>query len=135
MIAFDLARNVRSGDTEGIIKDFKIFLAAIPYDIQLRNEKYYQTIFFLLFLMLGVYIEAESCTNHGRIDAVAMCNEWVYIFEFKINRNAECALNQIKEKEKFRKYQRSRKRMILIGANFNMETSQLDDWKQEEVNL
>ncbi len=45
--------------------------------------------------MLGVYIEAESRTNDGRIDAVAMCGEWIYLFEFKINRNAECALDQI----------------------------------------
>ena len=134
-IAVGLARHVRSGNTEGIMKDFKTFLAAIPYDIQLSNEKYYQTIFFLLFLMLGVYIEAESRTNDGRIDAVAMCGEWVYLFEFKINRNAECALDQIKEKEYFRKYQHSGKRIILIGANLNMETRQLDDWKQEEVSL
>ena len=134
-IAVGLARHVRSGNTEGIMKDFKIFLAAIPYDIQLSNEKYYQTIFFLLFLMLGVYIEAESRTNDGRIDAVAMCGEWIYLFEFKINRNAECALDQIKEKEYFRKYQHSGKRIILIGANLNMETRQLDDWKQEEVSL
>ena len=134
-IAVGLARHVRSGNTEGIMKDFKTFLAAIPYDIQLSNEKYYQTIFFLLFLMLGVYIEAESRTNDGRIDAVAMCGEWIYLFEFKINRNAECALDQIKEKEYFRKYQYSGKRIILIGANLNMETRQLDDWKQEEVSL
>ena len=132
-IAVELARHVRSGCTEGIMKVFKIFLAAIPYDVQLKNEKYYQTVFFLLFLMLGVYIEAESRTNDGRIDAVAMCGEWVYLFEFKINQNAETALNQIREKEYFRKYQNSGKRIILIGANFNMTTRQLDDWKQEEL--
>ena len=133
-IAVDLARHVRSGNTEGIMKVFKVFLAAIPYDVQLKSEKYYQTVFFLLFLMLGVYIEAESRTNDGRIDAVAMCGEWVYLFEFKINRDAETALSQIREKEYFRKYQNSGKRIILIGANFNMAARQLDDWKQEELN-
>ena len=132
-IAVDLARHVRSGNTEGIMKVFKVFLAAIPYDVQLKSEKYYQTVFFLLFLMLGVYIEAESRTNDGRIDAVAMCGEWVYLFEFKINRDAEIALSQIREKEYFRKYQNSGKRIILIGANFNMAARQLDDWKQEEL--
>ena len=132
-IAVDLARHVRSGNTEGIMKVFKVFLAAIPYDVQLKSEKYYQTVFFLLFLMLGVYIEAESRTNDGRIDAVAMCGEWVYLFEFKINRDAETALSQIREKEYFRKYQNSGKRIILIGANFNMAARQLDDWKQEEL--
>ncbi|WP_294482284.1 PD-(D/E)XK nuclease domain-containing protein [uncultured Victivallis sp.] len=68
-------------------------------------------------------------SSTGRIDAAAMCGEWVYHYEFKINRNAECALDQIKKKEYFRKYQHSGKRLILIGANFNMGTRQLDDGK------
>lgn len=40
-----------------------MFFSAIPYDIQLADEKYYQTVFYILFLLLGVYIEAEARTN------------------------------------------------------------------------
>ncbi len=131
--AINLARLVRSGDVDGFMKSLNTFLAAIPYDIQIEQEKYYQTIFFLLFLLVGVYIEAEARTNNGRIDAVAAYNEWVFIFEFKINQDAEVALSQIREKEYFAKYQHSGKKIILIGANFDTRKRQIDDWKHEEI--
>lgn len=114
------------------MESLRAFLAMIPYDIQLNNEKYYQTIFFLLFLMLGVYIEAESRTSGGRIDAVAAYSDWGYIFEFKLNRNAAVALEQIREREYFRKYCCAGKRIVLIGANFSTETRQLENWTIEE---
>ena len=125
-----LARNVRSGDVDSFMDDMRGFFASIPYDIQLPDEKYYQTVFFLLFLMLGVYIEAESRTGNGRIDAVAACGDWIYIFEFKLDRTADIALEQIKDKEYFLKYRHSGKRIILIGANFDTQKRQLAEWKQ-----
>lgn len=60
-----------------------------------------------MFLLIGVRVEAESRTNNGRIDAVICDGDHVYIFEFKINQTAEIALEQIREKEYFRKYQHS----------------------------
>ncbi len=132
-VAVTLARYVRSGDIDGFMQNLQKFFATIPYDIQIKQEKYYQTIFFLLFLMLGVYIEAEARTNRGRIDAVASCGEWVYIFEFKLNQTAETALSQIRDKEYFKKYQNSGKSIVLIGANFDTESRQLSDWKHEEL--
>jgi hypothetical protein len=125
-----LARSVRSGDVDAFMDDMRGFFASIPYDIQLPDEKYYQTVFFLLFLMLGVYIEAESRTGNGRIDAVAACGDWIYIFEFKLDRTADIALEQIKDKEYFLKYRHSGKRIILIGANFDTQKRQLAEWKQ-----
>ena len=38
--------------------------------IQIKNEKYYQTIFYAIFMMLGLKVKDEIETNIGRIDAV-----------------------------------------------------------------
>ena len=127
-----LARSVQNGDVDGFMESLKSFLAAIPYDIQLKDEKYYQTVFYTLFLLLGVYIEAEARTNKGRIDAVAACGNWVYIFEFKLNQNAKAAMNQIRQKEYYQKYSQSGKNIILIGANFDFAQRQITDWTQED---
>ncbi len=132
-VCVTLAQQVRSGDLESFMKVLKNFFARIPYDLHLKNEKYYQTIYFTLFLMLGLYIEAESRTNDGRIDAVASCGEWLYLFEFKLDKNAEIALEQIREKEYFQKYLHSGKRIVLVGVNFNSETGQIDDWQKEDL--
>ncbi len=128
-----LARLVRSGEVDAFMELLKTFFAQIPYDIKLRNEKYYQTIFFMLFLLLGVHIEAEARTNNGRIDAVASYGEWTYLLEFKLNKNAKTALNQIKDKEYFRKYLHTGKRIIMIGVNFDSKSGQIKDWQKEEL--
>ena len=72
-------------------------------------------------------MEAESRTNNGRIDAVICDGDHVYIFEFKINQTAGIALDQIREKEYFRKYQHSGRKIILVGANFDTVSRQITE--------
>ena len=131
--AMELATSVREGKIEKFMETLKMFFSAIPYDIQLADEKYYQTVFYILFLLLGVYIEAEARTNRGRIDAVAACGDWVYIFEFKLNQNAPTALSQIRDREYYQKYHRAEKRIVLVGANFDSGKRQISDWLSEEL--
>lgn len=133
LIAVSLARHVRSGNADGFMNDLKSFLKKIPYEIQLPREKYYQTVIFLVFLLLGVHIDAESQTGDGRIDAVAAYGEWIYLFEFKINQSAEAAFDQIMRKEYFRKYLHTGKRTVVIGANIDIEKRQITDWKSLEI--
>lgn len=134
MIALSLAGHVRDGAVDRFMDDLKSFLKMIPYGIQLADEKYYQTIIFLVFLLLGIHIEAESQTSDGRIDAVASYGNWTYIFEFKLNQSAEIAFGQIMQKEYFRKYSHSGKRTIIIGANLDFEKRQISEWKHQEIN-
>ena len=56
-----------------------------------------------------------------------------YIFEFKLNQTAEIALEQIREKEYFRKYQHSGREIVLVGANFDTVSRQISEWKSEIV--
>ncbi len=129
----ELARLVCAGKVDEFMETLKNFFARIPYGIHVKEEKYYQTIFFMVFMMLGIYIEAESQTGDGRIDAVALSGQWLYIFEFKLDKDAETAISQIKTKEYFRKYSKSGKRIVLIGANFDSEKGQITKWISEEL--
>ena len=70
--------------------------------------------------------------EYGRIDAVAETDKWVYLFEFKLNKD-DSVLEQIKEKEYFKPYLLSNKRIMLVGVNFDTGTGKLSDWKDEEV--
>ena len=133
MVGVSLARHVRNGNVDGFMNDLKSFLKKIPYGIQLSEEKYYQTIIFLVFLLLGIHIEAESQTSDGRIDAVAAYGDWVYLFEFKLNQSAEIAFDQIMHKEYFHKYLHTGKRTVVIGANLDFATRQMTGWKHQEI--
>ena len=85
-----------------------------------------------MFRLLGYYIKAESHTNDGRIDAVAETDQFVFIFEFKLN-NDDSALSQIKEKEYYKQYELSQKKIFLNGVTFDTKTGQIIDWQTEEV--
>ena len=109
------------------------FLSEIPYGIQIKNEKYYQSIFFTIFRLVGTSIKSEIETSDGRIDAVIENETNVYIFEFKLDKSSEIALDQIVTKEYYEPYLNSGKKITLIGANFNSETRKMSEWVKKEL--
>ena len=106
-----------------------VFFANVPYTIQLQDEKYYQSLFFLIFKLIGLRTEAEVATNQGRIDCVIETAKQIFLFEFKLNKSAEEALQQIKETEYYEHYQLQGKPLILIGANFDGTQRKVSEWK------
>lgn len=126
-----LIRALRNDDFELFFDTLRIFFANIPYDLQINKEKYYQTVFYLIFSLIGLKIEAEIKTNKGRIDAVIIDKD-IYIFEFKFNKDKENALNQIKEKKYFEKYQGQNKKIYLFGVEFSDRN--VGDWVVETLN-
>jgi len=128
-----LADAMCTGDVQSLRKILEAFFAGFPYDLHRKNENNFQNIFFALFRLLGYYVEAESRTNNGRIDAVVQTDQWIYLFEFKIDRNAAEAMSQIRNKDYLRKYMQAGKKVFLIGANFSSEDGQISDWVAEEA--
>ena len=130
---YQLADNVTAGDVDAFMETMKIFFAKVGYDVHLKNENNYQLLFFSIFMLLGISITAESRTNNGRIDAVATNEDFVFVFEFKLNKTDEIALQQIKERDYFRRYMNSGKTIKLIGVNFDQEAAQIDSWKYATI--
>ncbi len=129
--AVEIADMLEEGDIDGAMEKIKHFFENIPCDIQIENEKYYQTIFFIIFRLIGLFIEAEARTSIGRIDAVAQTEKFVYIFEFKLNRSSAEALKQIHDREYYQKFLNSGREIILIGAKFSTKKHNIADWKTE----
>ncbi|MEA1901748.1 MAG: AAA family ATPase [Thermodesulfobacteriota bacterium] len=115
--AWKLIDALREHDFELFFDTLGIFFAEIPYDLHISKEKYYQTIFYLIFSLIGLKVKAEVKTNKGRIDAVIIDKD-IYIFEFKFNGDKDQALNQIKDKKYFEKYQGAGKGIYLFGVEF-----------------
>lgn len=104
-------------------------LANIDYDLFLNYEKYYQTIFYLIFKLIGLRIAAEVKTNAGRIDAVVETLDRIYLFEFKLDKDAASALQQVQTQRYYQKYALHGKPITGIGVNFNTKTRNVDEWK------
>ena len=128
----EMATALLKKDLKRLRKVMEVFFAGIPYTAHKKNESTFQTIFFSIFRLLGLYVEAESATNDGRIDAVVRTEDAVFIFEFKLD-NDPTALAQIKEKEYFKKYLLDRREIYIVGVNFDSEKGNLIGWEEEKL--
>ena len=128
----EIATALLNRDLKKLRKVMEIFFAGIPYTSHKKQESTFQTIFFSIFRLLGLYIEAESVTNDGRIDAVVQTDKAIFIFEFKLD-NDPTALEQIKEKEYYKKYLLDKRAIYIIGVNFDSEKGTLAGWNDELI--
>lgn len=100
--------------------------ANIPNQIfDIKSEHYYHSIILIAFQLLGCIADAEVSTSRGRIDAVVKTKNYIYVLEFKVKKNAEIALEQIRENSYTKKYNLDDREVICIGVTFeNKEIKQ-----------
>ena len=130
-VFINLYNAINENNLEDFIEALKVYYANIDYDLKTKDEKCYQLIFYLVFTNLSFRIKTEVKTNKGRMDAVVLTKDYIYIFEFKVNKSAEIAIGQIKEKEYYQKYLLDDRKLILVGVNFDSETGNVKDWQSE----
>ena len=76
-------------------------------------------------------MQAEVTTQKGRIDALVKTDTHIYVFEFKKNRKASVALEQIKENKYAEHFALSKKQIYLIGVAFNRQKRGISDSKMQ----
>ena len=139
---------LRADDVDDMLDALSCFFANIPANITVKREKYYQTLFYAVFVLIGARTHAECWTNRGRVDAVVETPRGVYVFEFKLGTggrdgarpspggpssvSAAAALAQIKAKGYAEKWLRCGKKVTLVGAAFDADMRNLSD-RQVEV--
>ena len=106
----------------------KIFFAGIPYDLSDRTERHYQAVFYIVFTLMGQFVETEVRSARGRADAVVRTRDCIYVFEFKLNGSAREALKQIDEKGYLIPYMQDGKCLVKVGVNFSKETRNIDEY-------
>ena len=122
-------RDLRKGDIESCLERTRSFFASSPNDLDNKTEKHYQTIFYLLFRLMGQYVDAEVKSAIGRADVVVRMTDTVYIFEFKYDGTPEEALAQIDSKQYAVPYQADGRAIVKIGVNFDSATRTIGGWK------
>lgn len=88
-------KDLMKGNIESCMVRTQAFFASIPNDLDTKTEKHYQTIFYLIFKLMGQYIDTEVKSAIGRADVVVKLQDTIYVFEFKIDGTADEALAQI----------------------------------------
>jgi hypothetical protein len=119
-------------DVDAVMLQLQAFFESIPYDLNYqKNEKYFQTIFYLVFTLLGQFTQAEARSANGRADAIVFTNNYIYIFEIKMdgNGNADAALQQIDDNRYALPYATDRRGVIKIGVVFDPGKRNITEWK------
>jgi hypothetical protein len=126
------------GDVEQFMDILTAFYASIPYDAvkqEHRDEQYYQHLFYLLFTLMGQFVETEVKSAKGRADAVVKTTDSIYVFEFKMDENstAEDALAQIDAQGYLVPYSADHhRRLIKIGVEFSKEEKGIKRWLMKQ---
>lgn len=124
----ELRKALSLKDLDNFFKILKRFFANIPYPLHVAQERYYQTILFVIAQLTGIESQAEVMTNEGRIDLVIEMPEVRYLFEFKFEGTADQALDQIQQNRYADKYIGLTKPLILVGASFG-DRGLIKEWK------
>ena len=119
---------LEAGEVDEVMEGLKCFFENIPYDLQVKYEKYYQSLFVSVFLMLKARVSSEVKTARGRIDAVVETPKFVYVFEFKIRGTSEETLAQIEEKGYAAKFASDPRKVFKIGCAFDWDAHNLGKW-------
>ena len=105
------------------------YLLTIPYCDNTQYEGHYQQLLYVIFSLLGRYVDVEVHTSRGRIDLVMKTGKTIYIFELKLNKSAEVAMQQIALKDYAAKYALSGLPVVKVGINFDEERRTISEWE------
>jgi Predicted AAA-ATPase/PD-(D/E)XK nuclease superfamily len=130
----DINKALQVRDLERVRVIINSILADLPSETFIKQtEGLYHGLVHVIFSYLGVFVSSEVHSSIGRADAVVETANDIFIFEFKFNKTAQEAIEQIKKKNYAGRYKTSGKNITGIGVNFNNDEKQIDDWVEVEL--
>ena len=124
---------VRRGDTDAFLQRLQSFFADTPYELARDLELHYQNVLFIVFKLLGFYVQVEYHTSRGRIDLVLKTADYIYVMEFKLEGTAEEALQQIEDKHYALPFATDQRRVYKVGVNFSKDKRNIEKWLVKEA--
>ena len=104
------------------------FLSTVPYCDRTDYEGHYQQMLYIIFSLLGAYVDVEVRTPMGRVDLVIRTATTLYVVELKLNQSATAAMQQIDLKNYPERFALCGLPVVKVGINFDMERHTLKDW-------
>ena len=130
----ELLRALRTQNETELREAINAVFAHIPYLLwQKENEHFYHAVIHLLFSLLGVYIHSEVHTKNGRADAIILYEDHVYCLEFKLDKSAESAVQQVKDKGYLDAYRNKASYFSIIGINFSSDEKKVEKLIWEDL--
>lgn len=124
-------KEIEHGDIDSFMERLQTLFDDNSYTVQGKKELYFHNTMFIVFKMLGFYVDVERTTSRGRIDLVIKTKDFIYIVEIKYDGTPDEALAQIAKNGYAAPYAQDSRKLYKIGVNFSSESRSIDGWKVE----
>lgn len=116
---------------EDALRLLQTFLSTVPKCDNTDYEGHYQQMLYIIFSLLGMYVDVEVRTPRGRVDMVLRTHTTLYVVELKLNKSADAAMRQIDLRNYPERFALCGLPMVKVAINFDSERHTLEDWKIE----
>ena len=127
MVAY-LSRDIRNDDMDSALRRLQTFLSTIPYCDNTRYEGHYQQMFYIIFSLLGSFVDVEVRTPRGRVDVVLRTKTTLYVMELKLDKTAGEAMEQINLKNYPERFALCGLPVVKVAINFDSERCTIGEW-------
>ena len=125
-----MAQALAQGDVDSALTLLQQFLLTVPYCDNANSEGHYQQVLYIIFtLVTGYFTDVEVRTPTGRVDVVLRTQKTLFLFELKLNKSVQAAMDQIDQKDYASKFALSGLPITKVGINFDSERRTISDWK------
>ena len=119
----------KNKDIPQVINIINAAFSTIPYDLwRGATELHYHALVHLTFSLLGSYIQSEVHSANGRCDALVQTDKYIFALEFKLDKTAQEALEQIEIKGYLSAFMLSPQQKIAVGINFSSEYKKVENY-------
>ena len=132
MVAY-LSRDIRNDDMDSALRRLQTFLSTIPYCDNTRYEGHYQQMFYIIFSLLGSFVDVEVRTPRGRVDVVLRTKTTLYVMELKLDKTAGEAMEQINLKNYSERFALCGLPVVKVAINFDSERCTIGEWKLQTI--
>lgn len=102
---------------------------AYPEGAQPEYEGEWSRQLYLIMKLMGAHAQTEIHMATGRADCVVKTPDFIYVFEFKLDKPVEDAIAQIEDKGYVIPYSADSRKQFKIGVVFSSEKRNVVDWK------
>lgn len=134
MVAY-LSNDIRNGDMDAALRRLQTFLSTIPQCDNTKYEGHYQQMFYIIFSLLGNYVDVEVRTPRGRVDMVLRTKTTLYVMELKLDKSADKAMAQIELKNYPERFALCGLPVVKIAVSFDSERCTIGEWRIDRFSV
>jgi hypothetical protein len=122
-----------NSDWDSFFELIDVVLASVPYDLFEKKERFFHALVHVLLTSTGLMTFSEVHTKEGRMDTVLVTSKTVFIFEFKADKSAVSAMQQVQNLDYPKRFGKKGLSTTIVAIAFDTENRKVNEWLTEVI--